>query len=211
MTSPRQSNLNALYEKHNAAWRDPAQVISHWEDAEIDRRVLQYQVRGDWWETLDRLQVTLLVTREYEHIMMAMRSDEGSPALSYMKMPHPSGLVFDAALGVVHVACTRNPNQIWDLAPVTGLNPRLDARLYDLADRPLLPIRSRLFPGFVYIHDLAMIGGRLYANSVGQNAVIEISKTGQYERVWWPRCIERNGRPVFEQNTHPTQLDCRRI
>jgi uncharacterized protein (TIGR03032 family) len=200
MTAPLQQDLQALWAIHNDAWRDPMQVISHWQDADVDSRLLRYSVHGDWWETLKDLGVTLLVTREYEHLVMAMRVSDDGPALSFMKLPHPSGMTFDREGGVIHIACTRNPNQIWDLAPVTGLVKRLDTKDTELTDRPLLPMRSRTFPGFMYLHDLAMIGGQLHANSVGQNAVVRLGEMGDHERVWWPQCIEREGRPVFEQN-----------
>ena len=52
----------------------------------------------------------------------------------------------------------------------------------------------------MYIHDLARIGGVLYANSVGQNAVAEIGEAGEHRLTWWPRCVERRGRPVIDRN-----------
>ncbi|HEV2236847.1 MAG TPA: DUF4915 domain-containing protein, partial [Ktedonobacterales bacterium] len=175
-------------------------MVSHWQDVEVDPRLLRFSVHGDWWETLRDLDVTLLVTREYEHLVMAMRVTESGPAISFMTLPHPSGMAFDGKRGVVHIASTRNPNQIWDLAPITGLVCRPDTKGTEITDRPLLPVRSRTFPGFMYLHDLAMIGGQLHANSVGQNAVVRLGDMGEYERVWWPLCIERDGRPMVEQN-----------
>src|SRR5204863_6287126 len=55
-------------------------------------------------------------------------------------------------------------------------------------------------PGCLYLHDLALVGGELYGNAVGQNAVVRLSPEGRYERVWWPRSIERAGRPDFRRN-----------
>ena len=31
----------------------------------------------------------------------------------------------------------------------------------------LLPVRARYLPGTLHLHDLALIGGELYANAVG--------------------------------------------
>jgi uncharacterized protein (TIGR03032 family) len=45
-----------------------------------------------------------------------------------------------------------------------------------------------------------MIGDGLYANAVGQNAVVRLGGVERSERVWWPRCIERDNRPIFSQN-----------
>jgi uncharacterized protein (TIGR03032 family) len=196
----KRGELDELWAEHTAAWRMPAQVLSHWEDVQVDLRLLRSNVRGAWWETLARLGVTLLVTREYEHLVLALRADEHGPAVSYNKLPHPSGLAIDLERGIVHVASTRNPNQVWDLAPVTGLAHRPGVKADALQDRPLVPLRSRVFPGYLYMHDLALIGGELYANSVGQNAVIHLHTDGRFEQEWWPECIEQCGIPIFDRN-----------
>lgn len=201
MKSPSLEELDMLWSRHNAEWRDPAQIASQWKEAaEIDRRLLRYSVQGAWWETLAASGVTLLVTREYEHLLMGMRVTDQGPLTSYMPMPHPSGLAIDRVRGVVHITSTRNPNQIYDLMPVTDLTRRLDVRIEPLKDRPLVPMRSRFFPGCLYLHDVALIGGVLHANAVGHNAVVRLYEDGRYERVWWPRCIETDAGPVFGQN-----------
>lgn len=199
MTS--QEELNALWARHNAEWRDTAQVASQWESAaELDPRLLAYEVQGAWWEVLASRGVTLFVTREYEHVVMAMQAPGGTPRISYMPMPHPSGLVVDRNRGVVYVASTRNPNQIFELSPATGLLPRLDMDVEPLEGKPLVPVRSHYFPGSLYMHDLAFVGGVLHANAVGQNAVVRFDGCGGYTRVWWPRCIETSEGPRFGQN-----------
>jgi uncharacterized protein (TIGR03032 family) len=202
--APDQAELDALWARHSAEWRDPAQITAQWEDAaSVDPTLLRFRVRGAWWETLAALDATLIVTREYEHLVMAMTVIDGEPHQSYLKLPHPSGLAVDESRGIIHVASTRNPNQVYDLAPITGYLPRLDMNygvLNDDTSAPLTPIRSRFFPGCFYMHDLALIGGRLHANSVGQNAVVRLDDDGRFERVWWPRCIETDHGPVFGQN-----------
>ena len=202
MRSASPDLLDAIWSRHHAEWRDPAQITSQWQEAaEIDPQLLQWTVRGAWWDTLAASKVTLLVTREYEHLVMAMRVSNEGPALSYMPMPHPSGLAVDRERGVVHIASTRNPNQIYDLMPVTSLLSRLDVRIDPLRDHhPLVPVRSRFFPGCLYMHDMALIGGALHANAVGHNAVVRLGDDGSYRHVWWPRCIEMGGKPVFGQN-----------
>jgi len=202
-SSPSTRALNSLWARHNAKWRRPAQIVGQWNDAgSVDPELLLYKVRGNWWETLASTDATLLVTREYEHLIMALCVVDGAPSLSFMELPHPSGLAVDPAKGVIHVASTRNPNQIVDLAPVTGYIDRLDADSdwFDKMGHSLVPIRSRFFPGCFYLHDLALVDGELYANSVGQNAVVRLAENGGYERVWWPRCIEIDDKPVFGQN-----------
>src|SRR5208283_2075955 len=97
-----------------------------------------------WWSALGDSGVTLLVTREYEHILLGMYvHDLYGPTVSMMRMPHPSGIAIDRSQRVVHVASTRNPNQIFDLMPLDGLLPRLDVAEMSLRDKPLLPVRTR--------------------------------------------------------------------
>jgi uncharacterized protein (TIGR03032 family) len=193
--------LDHLWAHHHAQWRDPMQVISLWEGAAgLDRQLLDFEVRGAFWDALAASGCTLIVTREYEHLILALAHDGSQPRISYLKAPHPSGVAYDSARGIVHIALTRNPNQIMSFKPLTGLAPRLDLPVEPPQDRPLMPLRSVFYPGSLYMHDLAMIGGELYANAVGQNAVVRVGDDGQHEQVWYPRCIERDGVPVFGQN-----------
>ncbi|MFH1114527.1 MAG: DUF4915 domain-containing protein [Pseudomonadota bacterium] len=203
MKNTDKADLEALWDAHGEEFRDPSEITAYWQDAgRIDRRLLEYRATGQWWETLEESGITLLVTREYEHLVLAMCVDEASqPSVSMMRMPHPSGLTVDRVRGVVHVASTRNPNQIFDLMPARGLMERLDVPGGETsAESVLLPIRTRFLPGCLYIHDLAMIGDELYANSVGQNAVVRLSPSGRHSRAWWPKCIETDNGPVFGQN-----------
>lgn len=170
--------MNPLHRQQQKMLRDPAQITGFWGEAAVKPALLETQADAGWKRLLGRLGVTLLVTREYEHLIMALSARR----TTWMHVPHPSGLVADRAKGVVHVASTRNPNL-----------------LLELAGPDLLPRRARFLPGRTYLHDLALIGGKLYGNSVGQNAIVELDYEKGAKRVWWPRCIER-GRPVFDRN-----------
>jgi uncharacterized protein (TIGR03032 family) len=110
--------------------------------------------------------------------------------VTWWPVPHPSGLAVDRARGRVHLASTRNPNRVWEFAPVAGTD-----------GRPVLfPRRSVVLPGRLYLHDLAFIGGALHGNAVGLNAVVRFDDRGAWRPVWWPRCVERRGRPDFSRN-----------
>src|SRR5688572_8983927 len=120
MTDPAE-----LWHHHHNQWRDPMQVASSWEAATSqERQLFKFKVTGQWWETLAASDVTLLVSREYEHLLMALTVCQDQPYITYLKLPHPSGLAFDLSARVVYIASTRNPNQIMDLKPVVGLIPR---------------------------------------------------------------------------------------
>jgi uncharacterized protein (TIGR03032 family) len=187
--------------RHSAEWRDTAQVSSQWAEASnTDPELLRFRTTGKWWDVLAERGVTLLVTREYEHLLMALTVYSGRPRISFMRMPHPSGLAVDRQSATVHVASTRNPNQVYDLMPVLDFTPRLDVKPDTVTEQPLVPVASRFFPGCLYMHDLAIVEGGLHANAVGQNAVVRLTSGGSYERVWWPRCIETTDGAIFGQN-----------
>jgi uncharacterized protein (TIGR03032 family) len=201
MTLSKHAALDSIWSRHNAEWREPAQVTSQWHDAsQLDPGLLRHRVQGAWRDVLAEARVTLLITREYEHLVMAVHAAAGNLHTSYLRMPHPSGLVVDRRHRVVHVASTRNPNQIVDLAPAGHALARSDVRIEPLDGRPLLPVRSRFLPGCLYLHDLAIVGGKLHGNAVGQNAVVRLDADGGYERVWWPRCIETARGPIVSRN-----------
>lgn len=181
--------------------RRPMEVATLWQGASArDLRLLAHETRGDWWDALRQCNVTLLVSREYEHLLVALRAGRRGGDVTFQRLPHPSGLAFDERRGIVHVACTRNPNQIFDLRPVASLSPPRNSPRVRGPQRPLLPTRIRLLPGCLYTHDLAMIGGKLHANAVGQNCVVTLDEEGGYRPVWWPRCVEVADAPCMDRN-----------
>lgn len=199
----------AQAERDDRAWRHPAQVAAIWNGADDpDPALLRFRATGSWWETLEAAGITLLVTREYEHLLLAISASRGKPLVSYLPLPHPSGVAVDRRQNIVHVASTRNPNQIYDLAPVNDLLPRADIRAGAVKRPTLVPMRARMLPGSLYTHDLAFVGGRLHANASGHNAVIRITDgvgrpvrgAGGFEYAWWPRCAETKSGVLIQQN-----------
>lgn len=190
------------WDSHYREWRDPTQVIGQWYQGDsIKRELLQVKTEGPWWELLEQFGITLLVTREYEHLVMGLSAAGGSPCITYLPLPHPSGIAVDRRTRTVHVASTRSPNQLYALRPAPALMSRDGETAERLADRPLLPVRTTLFPGCLYIHDIVFAGNSLYASAVAENAIVKLSEAGgSYKRVWWPKCIERRGKPDFSTN-----------
>ncbi len=183
-----------------ALWCDPAEAVSlHRAEAAIDCRLLAGKTKGDFWGLLESLDITLLVGREYEHFVMALTVRAGRPFVTYMPLPHPSGIAVDRRSGTVFIASTRNPNQIYVFRPLAGTLARKDRPQLETDERPLMPVEARFLPGGLYIHDLAIVGNDLHANAVGQNAVVCIDGH-RHEPVWWPRCIEQRSVPDFGRN-----------
>lgn len=201
--------LAEIWTRHNLEWRDCGQVASLWESANnIDQRAFEYKASANFWDLLAGLEITLLVSREYEHLLMALSVVQGQPVISYFPLPHPSGIAIDRQSGSVHIASTRNPNQIFEFRPVSKALKRDDIatnakscseRLTKMS--PLMPVSSRFYPGCLYLHDLAFINGTLHGNAVGLNSVISFPPhSATYESVWHPRCVEIEGQPVSAQN-----------
>ena len=178
----------SAFSRHDREWRDPSQVASQWEEAaSFDPALLRFRSRGDFWGVLDELEATLLVSREYEHLVVGLTVKGGRPQATFFRLPHPSGLVYDRDRNVLHLASTRNPNQILALSPAGD-------------ERALVPVSARFYPGRTYLHDLALIGGVLHANAVGQNVVVRVEPTGALTPVWWPRSVESSRHPRVERN-----------
>jgi uncharacterized protein (TIGR03032 family) len=119
--------------------------------------------------------------------------------MSFLPLPHPSGLCVDRERARIFIASTRNPNQVFEFRPVrardgTSSNPHASV------GQPLVPVRSTFYPGCLYLHDLALINGVLHGNAVGHNAVSRLDPSGSFTLVWWPKCVEKNGARAFECN-----------
>jgi len=166
--SVAKSNLEALWKQHHDELRDPQQIITQWKSAsEVDPKLLEYRVRGRFWDALAKTGQTLIVTREYEHLVMAFSIVSGRPRISYLHLPHPNGLAVDSKRNIIYIASTRNPNMIYEFAPCSGMVSR--DGLPDSEDMHgiLVPARARYLPGCLYIHDIALLGGRLHAKRCG--------------------------------------------
>jgi uncharacterized protein (TIGR03032 family) len=144
---------------------------------------------------------TLIVTREYEHLVVALSAREGRRRVSYLRLPHPSGVAVDVARQRVFVASTRNPNMVFELTPGRAMLARDGAAARAGVPRDaLLPVACRYLPGCLYLHDLALIGSRLHGNAVALNAVVALGEDGGFRPVWWPRSIDGRRGPRLERN-----------
>src|SRR5207249_5300321 len=71
---PKRRARAALEAGHHHAWRHPAAAAGLEPTlGRVDPRLLRATAQGAWWEVLEREGVTLLVTREYEHLVLALR------------------------------------------------------------------------------------------------------------------------------------------
>ena len=169
----------------------------------FDISLLAHETKGAFWEILQQLRISLAVSREYEHFVLLIGAPEGIPYQSPLPLPHPSGISYDDQSGELIVSSTRTPNQIfWFKA----LEPSDSLREIGPADPPqidgvlFLPARSTFLPGSLYIHEIAKVGVDLLATVTGHNFIGRIGAAGGWERVWWPRILDKLGPDAFRQN-----------
>jgi uncharacterized protein (TIGR03032 family) len=192
--------LEGLWAHHHAVLRDPHQIVSQWREAsEIDPVLLEARVRGAWWDVLEQAGATLLITREYEHLVMAFCARGGRRRVSYLHLPHPNGMTVDPGRKRVYIASTRNPNVVFEFGPCAA-DGAGGTPVPPEAAGLLLPTRARYLPGCLYTHDLALIDGGLYANAVGLNMVVRLPESGGFEPAWQPRCIDSPQGPRTDRN-----------
>lgn len=186
---------SADWERQRMALRSPRQILGPtFEEAGIAKEAARVRVRGAFVELLEQLQVVLLVSREYENLVVALRAQGGRLLQSFLPIPHPSGMALCRQRGRLYVAATRNPNYLAEFIPVSS--PHHPGSWWAQS-------RTKFYPGHYYFHDLVCDQGQLYANSVGQNGVIRVDfdRPEPEELCWWPRCVEdEQGRPNTSLN-----------
>lgn len=179
------------------ALRDPFTVVSgNAASAGLRASSLKYSASDSFIELLSSHKITLLVSREYEHMVVALSAVKNKLRQSFFHVPHPSGIAVSPSGNSMYIASTRNPNKIVEFVPYKHEH-----------NQYLIPSRIKYYPGRYYLHDLAFIGKTLYANSVGQNGImpVDFSKYQSENITWWPACVETNGKP--ETHTNYLQLN----
>jgi uncharacterized protein (TIGR03032 family) len=186
------SRYPVLWQKQGDCLRDPLDIVSaSFEDCGITEVSLKYKAEKELISILEKLGVTLLISREYENFVVALKVVNKKIYQTVMPFPHPSGIAVDKEKNLIYVASTRNPNQLIELSVSENYG------------NVLLPARTKFYPGRYYFHDLAMINGELYANAVGLNGIIKIdwNSPNAEHLVWFPNCIkDMKGKPRTEAN-----------
>ena len=194
-----------LWRVNNNLLRDPIEIVSGpITQAAVDQKQLKFRTKGNFFEVLEKLDIRLLLSREYEHLLLSLGFSHGKKEISFMPTPHPSGIAVDESKKEIIVASTRNPNQIISFAPIKGMTNRIDIKESKKScgnmKNPLFPVRTDFYSGSLYMHELGIIGEKLYANAVGHNAIVELLGSGKYKYAWWPKCVGRNRCPDSRAN-----------
>ena len=191
-----------LWIQQNSALRHPSEVFgSPFDIAGITKDTLKFKASPSFIALLRDLNITLFATREYENLLIALDATNTDKLVqSFFHLPHPSGIAVDRKKNALYVAATRNPNQIVEFKVTDDYLKRMKVGIPK--GKVMIPARSKYYPGEYYFHDLVMGSGQLYANSVGMNCVVAIDmNTNTPEQpLWWPKCIEVNGKPDTSAN-----------
>jgi len=186
-----------LWEQQNQAMRHPSTLFGGGHEASgIHANSLQYSLEKGFTRALHEEEITLLVSREYEHLLLAIRPYGRSYIeQSFLHLPHPSGIAVDRRDNSIYVAATRNPNQIVQLNVSQGNMRR--KLISNSLENIIIPSRVKYYPGEYYFHDLVHTGEALLATSVGMNSVISVDMNSAQpeEPIWWPACVDKNGKP----------------
>jgi uncharacterized protein (TIGR03032 family) len=185
---------------------DPSRNIAFPDTGPLAPHLLTYAATDGWWRVLAETAITLVVSREYEHLLYAL-SWEGTPWLSHLELPHPSGVCFDERRQKLYVSSTRWPNQMFEFLAVRSDTPRGDLLTDEapsLEDRTLLlPVRSWMLPGSLDIHEVALLNGSVVFTATGHNFLARLREDGGWQRIWWPRVLDDlprgDGRRPFDQ------------
>jgi uncharacterized protein (TIGR03032 family) len=194
----RKEDIHTYYKD---LYRNPMGIASlELPKASALKKSLQYNCDHAFNELLQKLQIRLIVSREYEHLLLELGSNKGEFFQNYFPIAHPSGIAIKE--DSIYVAATRNPNTLVELCPSKGFMPRKDDKRKFEDESYFLPSRMKYYPGASYFHDLVFIGNDLYANSVGQNAImrLDINSNQPDDIVWTPTLKNKTQKEVIQEN-----------
>jgi uncharacterized protein (TIGR03032 family) len=129
---------------------------------------------------LSQINCHLAFTREYEHAFGVITAGSSGITISYLEMPHPSGIARGHD-GSVYVISTRTPHLLYRFKQIR------DSEL----EHYLIPDLIKVLPGSLYAHELLAIDSRLFLNATGLNKVVSlaIDFTGELRTHYLPNFI----------------------
>lgn len=190
-----------LFLYQNELFRNPMEIVGAFlPDIKTLTKSLAFEYDNNFSEILSKLNISLIISREYEHLLISLSPDNGKIKQNFYPIAHPSGLAVNE--GKLYVASTRNPNRIVEFSPVENFMNRLDDRKKSTPLKTLLPSRLKYYPGAYYFHDLAFVNNQLYGNSVGMNGVIPVNlnKSETEQPIWQPKLSAKDSELLFKKN-----------
>lgn len=175
------------WQLQNESLRNPAEIVgAPWESCAFHKTSLKFKADLAFIELLEKLKIGLFASREYENLVLHISAEKGKIKQSFLCLPHPSGIAIDESKKMLYLASSRNPNYILEMSFNNAFHARNDSKGETHAPTVLMPSRQKFIAGSNYLHDLAIINDTLYANSVGNNGILEIDfNTVQNPKIVW--------------------------
>ncbi len=197
-----------LFEAQKKALRDPLQIVSgaEYNGFGLEKHSLNYKVSDSFISLLQKQKISLLISREYENILIMLTASKGKLTQSFFPLAHPSGIAVHPSAKQFYVASTRNPNRIVEFSRASSEHKRIESPESKVEGK-WMPSRVKFYPGATYLHDLAFMGEDLYANSVGFNGVfkVNLSIPEQEPILWCPPSLNNAG--VADMSANYLQLN----
>lgn len=163
------------WNQQNESLRNPAEIVgASFTSCVLEKAGLKYKADSTFVNLLEKLKIGLIISREYENVVIHLSVKKGKIKQSFLPLPHPSGIAIDAHSKMLYLASSRNPNFILEMSFSNNYHQREDMKGAIHSSNVLLPSRQKFIAGSSYLHDLAIINNKLYANSVGNNGILEI-------------------------------------
>ncbi|MGN7611398.1 DUF4915 domain-containing protein [Magnetococcales bacterium HHB-1] len=168
----------------------------------VSTEALKTQQHGAFWDILDELKISLVVSREQENFLLLLSAAEGYPRQSTMTLAQPTGIFFDQENHELIVGTTRSPNQILYFKAFleSSINQEICPLDLSFEGTLYLPTRALFLPGTLYTHDVVLMNNELYILATDHNFLARVDKTGGWQRVWWPKALDQLTSDPFRIN-----------
>lgn len=116
---------------------------------------------------LNEINSSLIFTREYEHAVGCINAINDKLSISYLRMPHPSGIGINNKN--VYIFSTRTPHMLYELELLFSESSE------DSKKSLLMPKFIRILPGSLYAHEVLVKNDIIYFNATGWNEIHRIN------------------------------------
>lgn len=167
---------------HTAEQRNLSTLISTSASEKFNPDFCAYKESGSnsLYDICSQINCHIAFTREYEHAFGVIASGSHGIAISYLEMPHPSGIARGSD-GSIYVLSTRTPHLLYRFKTIQDSEN----------EQYLIPDLIKVLPGCLYAHELLAIDSRLFMNATGLNKVVSlaIDFTGDLGTEYLPKFI----------------------
>lgn len=167
---------------YTAEQRILSSLVSSEHHEKFDSQFCAYQETGSMQlhEICSQIKCNIAFTREYEHAFGIVSATISELSISYLEMPHPSGIA-RAHDGLIYVVSTRTPHLLYRFKTIQDSE----------YEQVLIPDLIKVLPGSLYAHELIAVDSRLFMNATGFNKVIslQLDLSGDLRTDYLPKFI----------------------